>query len=82
MKYVTTCDILVDGDPHRAGDVLRTDAIGTIASMLRMKHAVPYFEPPNAPEKPAPAPEPPKPAQARAEQLKPKKVDKQAGPIS
>ena len=68
MKYVTTCDILVDGDPHKAGDVLRTDAIGTIASMLRLKHAVPYVEPP-------------KPEPAKAEP-KPKKADKQAVPFS
>ena len=68
MKYVTTCDILVDGDPHKAGDVLRTDAIGTIASMLRLKHAVPYCDPPKP--------------EAKAEQPKPKKADKQAVPFS
>ena len=59
MQYVTTCDILVDGDRHIAGDVLRTTAPGTIASMLRMNQIAPYVPPPVIPSA-APISESPK----------------------
>lgn len=70
MKYVTTCTIVVDGDRHTAGEVLRSEAAGTIKAMLRMRQIVPYVEPEKVdPPKVDLKPEPPK-------EEKPKKADK------